>query len=152
VTQESLLGGDAAGCGEAAEAAVSPQDAVTGDNQRDRISRKRAAHGPGRAGIADPPCELAVSAHPAKADPATGCQNLLPERPQAIKVNGWISAEIHRLALKVGDDPLLDVGREPVIPPQAVAGKINPSQQLTPCRLPIRARQARPLDDSFFPG
>jgi hypothetical protein len=149
-----FLDGYSAGGGEAAETAVGPQDTVTGDNERDRIARHDAADRPGGARPAHLPGQLNVSLCTAKSYLAAGLQDSLPERPGAVEAHRRLGAEIHQLALIVGDDPRLEASLEifgrsqagadvPEAPEQPLLGlPMLADRQKRPAHGVLRAHQA----------
>ncbi|HSV99374.1 MAG TPA: hypothetical protein VLI39_04325 [Sedimentisphaerales bacterium] len=146
VLEQTLFDGGPAGGGEAAETAVGAEDAVAGDDQRDRVGRHDAADGAGGRGAAHLPGQIAVSHFAAKGYGSTGRQDLLAEETGVVQVYRRIDAEINRLSFEVGDDLLLHVREVPLAESDVVGGRTEAPEQPAFGRLAVRGGQERPAD------
>ncbi len=110
--EQSPFDGCPAGCGEAADSAVTAQDAVARDDQRDRIPCQRAANCSGGAWFTYSISQLAVRDLAATTDPPAGGQDQSVERTAAVERNGRISTEIHVFAVEISNDPPLEIHQQ----------------------------------------
>src|SRR5207302_3377652 len=103
-----------------AQAAVFPDGAVARDHQRDRVRRARPADRPRRAGLAEPPGDVAVGARRAVRDRP----QLLPDAPLeggGLNVQRQIQAGV--MALQVPHDRA-DPAIGAAVPPADLRGRI----------------------------
>ena len=121
---------------------------MAGDDQRDGIAGQGVADGASGTGSAYLHSQLAVGDGPPRANLPTSGENRSVEITLAREVNLRISTEIEVLALKVGDDPLLERCQQALVDRHIVERDIQAGQQGRPYLGTIRSRKAG-LTDSI---
>jgi hypothetical protein len=112
VIQETQLKGCPPGGGEATQAAVAADDPVAWDEQRNGVSAKGTAYGPGRPRPSYAGRQVTIGYGLAESHLSTGLQDLTGKTIDPLRDQGDVAVEINLVAYKVGDDLLLDLGKE----------------------------------------
>ena len=146
MVEHFLFDGDAAGGGETAETAIRAQDAMAGDDQRDRVARHDAAHSPSGVRTTHLRRQAAVSRCPAESYLSARLQDSVREGTRSVEAYGGIGSEIHGFALVVRHDPLLEISLEVFITLELIARRMEALEQLLLNFLALWTGQEGPAD------